>query len=236
MPEQAESGIAVLYHDVWVNRPDYADSAPGGGVRFNSAILEQARALVGDRDDTVVYATLFGGNGHVVFGLVRHPRPFDVVLPEMPDLPLDDTAELVPHGYLDAAMHEHAAPYLWQMLALRQAVPGRVLCLETPPPYADDAYVRDHLGSYVPNPGNVVSAALRLKLWRLHSRKLRLHCEASGVEFVPAPAEAIEPPGFMAREGYGPDATHGNAWYGERVLRQIEASLGQPIGAVREFA
>jgi len=227
--------IPVWLHDVWVHNTEYAGPSDQGEILFNSYVLAQAQSQIIDMSD-VVYCVQFGGSGHVVLGLQRLNPTFDFVSPEAPELPLEAGALVLPSDLVAKALEEHMGAYILQLRALREAVTQPIICLETPPPYEDDAYVASHLGSYVTNPENVVGAALRRKLFLLHSQKVRAFCEASNIEYLPAPPNTLTDDGFLVREAYGEDATHANTWYGEQVIRQIEAHVSGKIGAFTAFA
>ena len=224
--EDAPGTRARFYvHNVWAKNAQDADSDPAGGVAFNPDVLSLINATV-PANMARHYVSVLGGNGHIVLALSKHPEPFDFVLPESPTLPLEVGAELIPFEYFLETLKPFLMPYVWQMIAFRQAIGERIICVETPPPYGDDAYVASHLGSYVPDPNNVVSRYLRYKAWRAHSHLLRIFCEAHDVEFLPAPAESVDEEGFIKPEAYGSDATHANWWYGQLVARQIEQRFG----------
>ncbi len=219
-------GDGMFYvHDVWARNTQYADSDGAGGIAFNREVLELIDRTV-PAGQPRHYISMLGGNGHVMLALSKHPRPFDFVLPERPDLPLDPEAEIVPYDYLAETLKPLMMSYIWQMIGLRQAVGQSILCVETPPPYGDDAYVSQNLGSYIPDPRNVVGRAMRYKMWRLHSNLLQYFCEHCGIEYLSAPEEGIDAEGFLRREGYGMDATHANGWYGELLVRKLEARFG----------
>jgi len=63
-------------------------------------------------------------------------------------------------------------------------------------------------------------AALRYKLWRLHSQIIGEWCREAGALFVPCPPETFDENGFM-REPYYGDGAHANMAYGERLLEQM---------------
>lgn len=221
-----QSGEGMLYvHDVWAKNTQYADSDGAGGIAFNADVLRLIDATV-PADQPRHFISMFGGNGHVLLALSKHPRPFDFVLPERPDLPLEPGAEVLPYDYIAEALKPLMLSYIWQMIGLRQALGQSIVCVETPPPYGDDAYVSANLGTYIKDPKNIVGRAMRYKMWRLHSNLLRYFCDACGVEFLAAPEEGIDPEGFLRREGYGMDATHANAWYGELLVRKFETRFG----------
>jgi hypothetical protein len=195
----------------------------GEAPRLHAAVVaEIERAIV--PNSRVFIASMIGGNSHNVLGLIRSDTPFDFVLPESPDLPLEAGARIVPHGALKACLEGWLHYHRSTLDALRRQYPGRVLHLESPPPPSDDAFVAASLEDF--SKGNtstdVVSAALRYKLWRLHSTIVEHTCHELGIAFVQAPLEARDHAGFLAPQAYG-NATHANAWYGSRVLFQLEA-------------
>ena len=234
LPETPVEEHHYYFHDVWAHNTQYADSDGKGGVVFNGQVLNNIKHIVPPKLEHV-YVTFFGGNGHVVLALSKHPCPFDFVLPEHPDLPLELGAELVPCGYLSRLLLDQMGPYAWQLVALRQAISGKIYCVETPPPCGDDEYLCTHLGSYIPDPRNIIGAALRWKMWRLHSRLLRDICDANNIEFVPVPNNVCDSRGFLAPEAFGEDATHGNAWYGEQLLCRLDLLIGSHYGGWTRF-
>lgn len=168
--------------------------------------------------------SLVGGNTHNQIGLVRHPRPFDFVLPSEPELPADD-GELIPSAALETVLHKRMSPALSIMKLLRRHAAGPMFHLESPPPVADDDYIRASIDPYFQRQGiaelGIVSPRLRYKLWRLHSELVRRACVALKIEFVACPAEALVG-GFLRAELCG-NATHANERYGAMLLSQIEA-------------
>ncbi|MFS0710744.1 hypothetical protein [Brevundimonas phoenicis] len=226
---------AVWLHDVWVHNTDYAAIGDHGEIEFNSYVIAQAESQIVDMSDAI-YCVQFGGSGHVILGLQRLSPAFDFVYAGAPNLPIEPNAMILPMDLVSAALDAHMAPYMLQLKALRRMIKQPIICLETPPPYEDDAYVASHLGSYIASPENVVGAPLRRKLFLLHSQKVRNFCEENEIEYMSCPPQTLTDDGYLVREGYGEDATHANLWYGEQVLRQIEERILQKIGAFTAFA
>ena len=226
--------IHYYVHDVWANNTQYAFPDGNGGVAFNQELLQTIHDIVIE-DRQPRYITFFGGNGHIVLALSKHPRPFDFVLPERPDLPLEADAEILPYSYISKILLQQMGSYIWQLIAFRQAISRRCYCVETPPPCGDDQYLRTHLGTYVPDPGNVIGRDLRWKMWRLHSRLLREICEANDIEFVAVPEAVCDENQFLNPKAYGIDATHGNAWYGEVLLSRFDELIGGHYAAWTRF-
>lgn len=214
------NGAHFYVHDVWKNRTDYARSSDNGGVEFNQDVLDEINAIV-PLGMKRLYVSMMGGNGHILLALEKHPRPFDFISSELPDLEIDHNAEILPEDFLKAILKPLMMSYIWHMVSFRSAVNERTFVIETPPPYQDDEYVKLNLGQYIKKPENIVQSSHRLKMWRLHSSIIAEICAASDIQFVHAPPESLEGGGFMRREGYGPDATHANKWYGQLLVQQI---------------
>ncbi len=225
-------GAHFFVHDVWPKRTDYAGPDGKGGLEFNKDVLAAIERVV-PQGMPREFICLMGGNGHIVLSLAKHERPFDFILKENPGLALDPEAEILPMAYIKKILTPFIMPYAWQMISLRTTLGVRISQLETCPPYADDEYVRDHLGSYISDPSNIVTSALRMKMWRLHSSIISEIASASDINFLGVPKEALDENGFMQRNGYGPDATHANKWYGQLVVKQMVHSL--PIASYTRF-
>ncbi|HXT68220.1 MAG TPA: hypothetical protein VN700_00585 [Vicinamibacterales bacterium] len=168
--------------------------------------------------------SVIGGDPHHTLGLVAHPRPFDFVLPEVPDLPLDPHAEVVPYDGVRAALAEVARPHLDLTLRVRNAAMGKLIQLEAPPVAADDDRLRrDVPWKFFHGRRTIAPRWLRYKLWRLHSQIIGKFCRDEGIGFVRCPGEAFDEDGFLAA-AYYQDAMHVNARYGELVVRQMLAA------------
>jgi hypothetical protein len=196
---------------------------PGAPPRVHPAVAAEIDRLF-EPDASVHFVSMLGGNGHNIVGLIRHEIPFDFVLPEAPDLPLEAGAQVMPYGVMRTILERRVQYERSTLVAFRNQYPGPFMHIESPPPPRDDQFVAASLDEFFKNrpAGPVVSAALRYKLWRLHSTIVERSCHELGITFVKAPADACDPDGFLDRRAYG-NATHGNPWYGGRVLHQIAA-------------
>src|SRR5437867_1592833 len=45
-----------------------------------------------------------GGRAHIALGTRRHPKPFDLIVPEKPDLPVEADAEIIPWDVMRAVL------------------------------------------------------------------------------------------------------------------------------------
>jgi hypothetical protein len=197
-------------------------------VELNPALVA---ALTRLRDERPIQAGLLSiyGNAHTLFALVKHPRPFDFVLAEQPELPLDPESELIPEAFVEAALRDRMTRTEPLIAGIARHFPVPLFQIESSPPVRSAEHVlatRESVFWDVLKLGELGVAPdfLRYKLWRLHSRLVREVCDKHGVTFVAAPSETQDADGFLVEAGCTRgDATHGNAWYGEHVLRQLYA-------------
>ncbi len=185
--------------------------------RFHAAVAQSIAEAKAE-----VYVSVLGGNDHSMIGLVAHRPAFDFVLPEAPDLPLDDGAQLLPAGLLEDELSRRIAPHVAALAQLQGCAPGRVVHMESPPPLPE-AHIRRHPVPFADDIAalGVAPALLRYKLWRLHSGLYRAACARLGIAFLPSPPVMRDESGMMHPSGCHPDATHGNALYGGHVLKAL---------------
>ncbi len=183
---------------------------------FSDALVERLRAHQGP-----VYS-LVGGNAHVMIGTLRHPRPFDFVLPSEPDLPLEPGAEVVPSGAIRAVLEKLVRPFGCLMTEIAQLCDGPLFHIEPPPPSEGSKRMKPTLPWWL-FPGmvrEITPPLLRYKLWRLHSEVLESICRPLGMEFVPVPAEGKSPRGYL-KGMYFEDGFHGNDAYGALIYEHM---------------
>lgn len=193
------------------------------------AIAADRKAFHPEIAETLAHGPVFsavGGAVHNVMAMVRHPRPFDFVLPSRPDLPMIAGAEVVPFAAFRRAMAASVEEYLQIMQLVVQAATGPVFHIEAPPPIEDsDRVLADVPWMFFPDlTREVAPASLRYKCWRLHSELVAGFCADRGIALIPAPLEAMDRGGYLKPEYYL-DAMHVNASYGALVLAQMKRIL-----------
>ncbi|MBT9486934.1 MAG: hypothetical protein IV093_05430 [Rubrivivax sp.] len=226
----ADFAFVQLRDEAFVNDPTQDETQVGD--RLREAIAQHGA----DCDASLL---MLAGNAYNGLSLFEHPEPFDFVLDEDPDLPLDSSRSLVPSALLAAHLQR------WAPFALPNAQRRRLLPLlprpigqtDAPPPIADnDVVVSLLLDAQRRSPRalrGIAPAGLRHKVWRLHSRLLADECRSLGLPLLPAPAAAVDAPGFLARPAWGQDVLHPNAWYGAQVLQQaLQQALQQTLQQV----
>lgn len=163
-----------------------------------------------------------GGGTPAVLGLLKHPEPFDVILPEAPLLPLAPDAAVVPYDALRAAMLAHVRRH-FRRLARLSALGVPVVQAETPPPVPDNEFLARSLARACPGTqaADISPPALRYKLWRLHSTLFESFCAGRKIAYCRNPPEVADEHGFLKREFWG-DVVHGNARYGAVLLQRLK--------------
>jgi hypothetical protein len=192
------------------------DGKPSLGWSLAEDVAEPSRKLI---------VSLIGGNKHNILGLLNHPRPFDFVLPDEPDLPFTEGAECVPVELVADSLTRRAANEFDLLRTIRAATTVPMVHMESPPPNPSVAHIRRHPGVFRDRIDalGVAPAHLRYKLWRVHSSVVRAACADAGIQFVPAPREALDAHSMLRKAAWADDPTHGSAWYGALVLKQIAA-------------
>jgi hypothetical protein len=201
--------------------PQYAPELEEGGSRFATPLA----TAIGDQIDRHAprVASCIGGNYHNVLSLIRHPRPFDFRLAEEDSV--DPAAETLPLALVRETLAKGMATDLTRMRLLADLA-GPFLHLQSPPPLADDELIAERADAFFRESAiaelGVAPAALRRRMWLLSSSIVREKCDAIGARFVPVPREVMTTDGFLDKDFAG-DATHGNARYGEVLIRTLEA-------------
>jgi hypothetical protein len=206
------------------------------GADLSPQFLEKLQGLL-RQDGSGHLFSLMGGTVHTALGLLRHEQPFDFVLPSRPDIPLVDGCELIPYGALRDAMRRKLRFDLSIVERMKRQLGCEVVHFDAPPPALDPEFIRatiwKGLTERLRNAG-IGPATVRLKLWLLQSEIVQKACEEMGVEFVPAPAIAVDDDGFLS-PAYRQDASHGNIAFGRLLLkgmqRYVEGVAPVPAGS-----
>ena len=192
--------------------------------------IEKAKLLsAGD-----VFVAVLRGNQFNSVGLIQHPRPFDVLMPEETGEHMLLGAEIIPLQALKNFFFESLVNgYGRNLLQFRRNCAARMACLTPPAPKEDAEHIKRGAETYFRELGigeiGVTPAPLRLKLWTLQQQALESFCRDNYIIYFDNPPETRDQAGFLKREYYAGDATHGNKKYGSRVLWQIASYMGTRI-------
>jgi len=162
---------------------------------------------------------------HILSGLVQPERPYDFMLKDEPQLPLDPEAELVPFGAMWDSYRDRLNGTFEVMNRIAKLAQGNVFVLAFPPPVEDDTFMRTRLGRFFAEryaaDFKIVSASLRYKLWRLCIELYKQHCKELGATFLMPPEETMVDSKYLHPKAYHTDAVHANEWFGERMVDKV---------------
>ena len=195
---------------------------PGNTILIKPALRDDLQAKL---EQTDIVVSCMGSNHHAAFGLVNHPRPYDFVLD--PSEPLIEGREIVPASVVRTAMRDHLKGAFNFISAVRALIDKPIIHCQSPAPIASEAHIRQNPNVFAAQieQHGVAPASFRLKLWRLQSEIYREFLKSMGVEFLPVPPETLDENGCLSSKAWRNDPTHGNTWYGERVILQLEAHI-----------
>ena len=223
--QQADPARAPVPGFVQMLAPELTPTLMPDGSLNPKLLAAISSAMIGDDLSEPFVFDCVSGNEYYFIGLVNHPRRFDFVLPSRPELPLAPGAEIIPSDLMRRSLHAQMRHALAILTALAHSLPCRFWHVQSPPPLPDNDHIRlhpTHFAAQVAEHG-ISPPGLRMKLWVLQSEIYRDHCQATGIGFLPVPDEATDAGGFLDRRGWLPDPAHANNWYGELVVRQLDA-------------
>ncbi|MBI2718274.1 MAG: hypothetical protein HY245_15585 [Rhizobiales bacterium] len=219
LAKHSGDGLAHRYEIVNLNTlPNKSE-----GSKISEEVRRKIAALPAD-----VIVSAIGGNAHNVFGLVRHPEPFDFVIPSLPQLALDEDAELLPYSSIAAIFRRKAELCARIFASLKREFRQPMIHLESPPPVPSEEHLRAYPGVFREKIAElgVAPAHLRYKLWWIMSDAIREACIALDVAYLPVPDFAKDEAGMLLEKFWNNDPTHGNTLYGALMLRHLDEYLG----------
>jgi hypothetical protein len=206
----------------------YVYSRVRNGTEYGDLSPEAIDSLVASlRPDDLLVSTC-GGSQHVILSLIQHQVAFDFMMPGEAGEPRPDVT-WIPYRQLKAQMASFVADKEGKKLErLRRAAKCRFVHLQPPPPKPDSEQLRNLAapGALFRRNGiaerGVSPASLRMKFWKLQVQVLSEIAHDLKFGLVPPPPESLDAGGFLRGDYSATDATHGNAAYGELVIRQMQ--------------
>lgn len=184
-------------------------------------------------------ALAWEGNRYNDGFLLQGDPAFDLMVAELPHLPLRDDALLVPERAVRACFAETGAALAAFLERLAAAGPDRIVLVGAPPPKADAARLAELIGigaygtklaaRHGLDPGDLAltPATVRLKLWQVEQAVLRDTAARFGCPLVPAPAACADALGCLHPDFWAADATHANAAYGALMRDAIADAFAE---------
>ena len=200
---------------------------PASGVGIDNDLVQAglgARIAEAGRVPDFAFSC-YSGNDYHVLSMVRHPDPYDFVLPDRADLKLDGDAQILPFAAIEATMRTALQQAIADLTAISRSLPCPLVNIASPPPIPDNAFLNRPTNAFWSKAESlgISSASFRWKVWRLQSMIYEEGCASAGIVTLPPPEAAVDADGFMRPAGWHPDGVHGTTWYGVHVLDQIAA-------------
>ncbi|WP_143074752.1 hypothetical protein [Methylobacterium sp. ap11] len=198
-------------------------------VILNDALMmELEKAGIFEKsEETVIVSTMTGNENHII-SLLKNEDPFDFILPDEEDLPLEENANIISYDIMYRMILNRVEQWWPFVRGLKKLTERRIMQVSPVPPIGDNDRILEKLDQYFKenseNP-EISSKILRYKTWRLLSKILQDLCEKDDVEFVPVPQSMLEDGKFLSRDGWYTDATHGSPEYSKSVLKEISSRL-----------
>lgn len=212
-PDHPNGGFHYL-HDARF-APNLIDS--GGREDLNLNL----RRLVDEVGSGSVILSI-AGNEHNVLSILQTFGKFDFVLGERPELPLEPGTEVFPEAMVRETLRDWLDDGFRLLAAFRAASSAPMAQLEAPPPLPR-AHVLAHPGELLPDPASrdkLSPEIFRYKVWRVQSGLYREVCRRCGITYVPVFPDMMDRDGMLAAPFHSKDATHANAAFGRRMMRE----------------
>lgn len=161
-----------------------------------------------------------GGTEYNLLGLIEADEPFDFLV--TPDDTILPDRKPVPNGVIRSALAARMRSALGRMSEVRAQYSCPFTCVAPPPPFAHIDDTASLPRAFLPHLAKgIAPASVRRKLYMVQIGLLEAHCRAEGIGFLPAPVAVQDVDGFLLRNCWRNDPTHGNARYGAAVIGQM---------------
>jgi hypothetical protein len=192
------------------------------GLRFHPAVVSDTLAAIRELHPTNLVLAILG-SFHWIAGVINDPRPFDFLVPVLPQHPMSPQAELIPY---DLMLRRIRADLDWQFNLVRLA---QGLCklpifvIEAPPPVENaDLMLRGVNGDFRARMEQFgcPTTSFRYKTWWIWTHIAKCFCAELGAHFIEGPPETRDAYGFLD-ERYYLDGVHGTAEYGAVIVGEV---------------
>jgi hypothetical protein len=171
------------------------------------------------------------GNEHNYLSMLNHPRRFDFFLPSRPDLPTDESTQILPFALVEDVLRSRMEKFRLYLSELCPISNRPFIHIPPPPPIAHASHIEKYPARFEKRLHRlgVSPAPFRLKMWLLTCEIQRQLCEDAGVMFYRLPDAVFDRDGFLAQGYWSEDPTHGNGAYGKVLLDDISATSFQAL-------
>jgi hypothetical protein len=214
----------------------FRNTAPFEPIPPNTVLSDALKSSFGPViEESNAVCLVINGTQHHFLSLLRQRPPIDVVTSYDPDLPLVEGAQLVPERAVVESYEKTLEALRLIGVFARQLNPvAKIFVMAGPSPIEDNTVIArkiDRLfakrleAAGISLTAAVISEPLvRWKFWRILDGVYERISREFGGTFLHVPVHTCEGR-YLKSEATGDDSSHGNAWYGEQRLRQIEEAI-----------
>jgi len=192
------------------------------GIIFHPAVVSDVLAAIRKLHPTNLVVAILGSY-HWIAGVINEPRPFDFLVPVLPQHRMSPQAELIPY---DLMLRRIRGDLDWQFNLVRLAqgfcdLP--IFVIEAPPPVASaDLMLRGVNGDFRQRMEQFgcPTTAFRYKIWWIWTHVAKCYCAELGVHFIEGPPETRDANGFL-NDQYYLDGVHGTNEYGAVMAGEV---------------
>jgi hypothetical protein len=170
-----------------------------------------------------------GGSLHAVLGLTQHPTRFfltpDSYMHEA--LSSSENLSFVTSSLIKQTLMEYAHEHLQTLRLIASILPRPLYFLQPPPPVFDEEYVMKTLGRFTEDclKYGISSPQHRMAMYRVCNMVIAEICKELSISYLGVPPICLDESGFLAPAAWHIDPVHGNVWYGEQILNQVQSVI-----------
>ncbi len=196
------------------------------GIQYHPAVAEDIRAAIAELRP-ICLITAVHGSDHWLYGMSNDARPFDFLVPSLPEHPLSSGSELIPY---DLLLRRFRGDLDWQFGLVRTV---RAFCdlpmfhIEAPPPVKDtDLMLQDVYGPTKERMERLgcPSVSFRYKIWWIWTHVTKSICAELGLHFIQGPPKTRDAEGFLDIH-YHLDGVHGTDEYGALIAHEVAEAM-----------
>lgn len=167
------------------------------------------------------------GSDYLPICISNSTPPYDVILPQQPDLPFDNKAIIIPIAEIRARLIKDIRHILLGIEEIKRVTNLPLYYLQSPPPVGCNDHIKDHAAwaKNIIDKNGVSPSILRYKIWKIHSDLIAEKCSEMSVSYILNPAEVLEEKMFLHKSAYSDDLMHANTWYGQKFLSHIDGRI-----------
>jgi hypothetical protein len=192
------------------------------GVKFHPAVAADLRAAIDEVHPTSLVVAVLGLD-HWILGMSNEPRPFDFLVPALPQHPMSPEAELIPYDLLLRCIRSCLDWQFGLVRLVRMFSELPIFLIEAPPPVENaELMLRGIYGRFKRRMEQFgfPTTSFRYKMWWIWTHVARCFCAELGLHFIEGPPETRDADGFLD-EQYYLDGVHGTDEYGVLIVREV---------------